>query len=71
MKTPRLVTSRFEVYENFGARRGHGCSVKQVGTFHGLKSGEKGVLVTGTKHVDCVVTLVGEATPVGDGERFW
>ncbi len=57
--------------KHFGARRGHGCSVKQVGTFHGLQSGEEGILATGTKHVDCVVVLVGEATPVGDGDRFW
>ncbi len=71
MKTPRLAISWFEVYGNFGARRGHGCSIKQVGTFHGLKSGEKGILATGTKHVDCVVALVGKATPVGDGERCW
>ncbi len=70
MKTPRPATSWFEVYENFSARGGHGCSIKQVGTFHGLKSGEEGILVTGRKHVDCVVTLIGEATPVGDGERF-
>ncbi len=71
MKTLRLEMSWFEVYENYGARRGHGCSVKQLGTFHGLKSGEEGILATGTKHVDCVVTLVGEATPVGNAERFW
>jgi hypothetical protein len=71
MKTPRLATSQFEVYKNFGARRGHGCSVKRVGTFHGLKSGEEGILATGAKRVDCVVALVGEVTPVGDGERFW
>ncbi len=71
MKTPRFAMSWFEVYKNFGARRSHGCSVKQVGTFHGLKGGEKGILATGTKHVDCVVTLVGEATPVGEGERFY
>jgi hypothetical protein len=71
MKTPRLTTSWFEVYNNFGARRGHGCSVKQVGTFYDLKSREVGILATGTKHVDCVVALVGEATPVGNGERFW
>jgi hypothetical protein len=71
MKTSRLATSWFEVYKNFVARRGHVCSVKRVGTFHGLNSREKGILTTGMKHVDCVVTLVGEATPVGDGERFW
>jgi hypothetical protein len=70
MKTPRLAMSWFEVYKNFGARRGNGYSIKQVGTFHGLKSGEEWILATGTKHVDCVVALVGEATPVGDGERF-
>jgi hypothetical protein len=70
MNTPRLATSWFEVKKHFGARRGHGCSVKQVGTFHGLKSGEEGILATRTKHVDCVVALVGEATPVGDGESF-
>jgi hypothetical protein len=39
--------------------------------FHGLKGREKGILATGMKHVDCVVTLNGEATPVGNGERFW
>ncbi len=70
-KTPRPVMSLFEVNKNFGARRVHGCSLKQVGTFHGLKSGEEGILATGTKHVDGVVALVGEATPVGNGERFW
>ncbi len=59
------------VNENFGARRGHGCSVKCVRTFHDLKCGEAGILVTGTKHVDGVVALVGEATPVSNGERFW
>ncbi len=71
MKTPRLATCWFAVNKNFGARRGHRCSVKQVGTFHGLECREEGILATGTKHVDGVVTLVGEATPVGDGERFW
>ncbi len=65
------MTSWFEVYKYFGARRGHGCSVKRLETFHGLKSGEEGILATGTKHVDCVVTLIGEVTPVGNGERFW
>jgi hypothetical protein len=70
METPRLATSWFELYENFGARRGNGCSVKHVGTFHSLKSGEEGILTTGTKHVDCVVALVGEAKLVGNGERF-
>jgi hypothetical protein len=70
MKIPRLAMSWFEVYENFSDRRGHGCSVKQVGTFQGLKSGEEGILATGTKHVDCVVALVGEATPVSNGENF-
>ncbi len=67
MKTPRLVTSQLEVNKNSVARRGHGCSVKPVGTFHGLKSREEGILATGTS----VVSLVGEATPVGNGERFW
>jgi hypothetical protein len=71
MKTPRLATSQFEVNENFGAKRGHGCSIKQVGPFHGFKGGEEGILATGTKHVDGVVALVGEATPVGGWERFW
>ena len=71
MKTPRHAMSWFEVYKIFGARRGHGFSVKQVGTFHGLKSREEGILATGTKHVDGVVGLVGEGTPVGDGKRFW
>ncbi len=71
MKTPRLAMSWFEVYKNFGARRGHGCRVKRVGTFHGLKSGEEGILATKTTHVDCVVALVGEVTPVGNRERFW
>jgi hypothetical protein len=70
MKTPRLAMSQFEMCKNFGARRGHGCSVKRVGIFHGLKSREEGILATETKHVDCVVTLVGEATPVGNGEDF-
>ncbi len=58
------------MYKIFGARRGHGCSVKQVGTFHGLKSREEGILATGTKHVGCVVTLVGETTTVGYGGRL-
>ncbi len=70
MKTPRLAMRWFEVNKNFGARRGHGCSIKQVGIFHGLKRGEEGILATGIKHVDGVVALVGEATPVGDGEDF-
>ncbi len=70
IKTPRLAMHWFEVNKNVGVRRGHGCSVKQVGTFHGLEGREEGILATGTKHVDGVVALVGEATPVGDGERF-
>ncbi len=61
----------FEVNKNFGAGRGHGCSIEKVGTFHCLEHGEEGILATGTKHVDGVVALVGEATPVGDGKRFW
>ena len=71
IKTPRLAMHQFEMNKNFGARRGHWCSIKQIGTFHGLKHGEEGILVTGTKQVDGVVALVGEATPVGDGDRFW
>ncbi len=71
IKTPTLAMHWFEVNEDFGARRGHGCSVKQVGTFHSLKCREEGILATGTKHVDCVVALIGEGTPVGDGKRFW
>ncbi len=71
MKIPRLATIWFEVNKNFGVRRGHGCSVEQVGTFHGLEHGEEEILATGTKHVDGVVALVGETTPDGDGERFW
>ena len=62
---------RFEVNKNFGARRGHECSVKQVGTFHGLEHREERIMATGTKHVDGLVALVGEATPVGNGDRFW
>ncbi len=70
MKTPQLAARRFEVNKNFGARRGHGCSIEQVGNFHGLEHGEEGILATGMKHVDGVVALVGEVTPVGDEEIF-
>jgi hypothetical protein len=70
MKTPRLATRWFEMNKKFGARRGHGCSIKQVGAFHGLKHEEEGILAAWTKHVDGVVALVGEAAPVGNGENF-
>jgi hypothetical protein len=71
MKTPRLAMRWFEVNKNFGVRRGHGCSIEQVGTFHGLKCGEERIQVTGTKHVDGVVALISEATQIDNGERFW
>jgi hypothetical protein len=72
MKTPSLASRWDDVNKNFGARRrGHGCSIEWLGTFHGLEHEEEGILATGTKHVDGVVALVGEATPVGDEERCW